>query len=212
MRKYLPAIVFSIGFCGFIIAQVLSDHLFAEQSAGDKKLVQQYESIFNKVNFRTTNHENISLGAIKAPVIIVNFWASWCAPCIEEFPSLANLRSLYSKNDLEIIGVNTDDTNQMSVIRKIKEKFKLDFPMVADSNSQLVEKFMISSIPTTIVFSAGKVIEISRGNSDFDDKDFVNKLNAAIKENSKKKVGNASEGNNRSVFQLFSFYQEKKKS
>ena len=73
-----------------------------------------------KINFININNEVINLKRFKNSLIVINFWATWCAPCIEEMPSLNRLKTNPIFNNLEIIPINVGRDN----VEKSKNFFK----------------------------------------------------------------------------------------
>ncbi len=88
---------------------------------------------------------------------LLNFWASWCDACMEEMPSLVRLREAYASQGFEIIGVNLDE-NPLEIIPQIQKKFQIPFPLVADSQSTLVQLFAVYAIPMTLVLDQNRKV------------------------------------------------------
>ena len=181
IKKYIPIIAtLSLGLV-VLISQVFfkGRDINASPSKMQNKLKLHYENNFKNIEFES-NGKKISLKDSKAPVVILNFWASWCIPCLEEFPSLVSLRKKYKSQNVVIIGVNTDEPDSYSDAKKIMEKYKINFPIIFDKKSELVSKFKISAIPISIVFEKGKVVEISNGAKDFYAGEFLEKLDTMV--------------------------------
>lgn len=169
MKKYFPILVSVMLFSGFLATQIFFNitNTSAHLSAKDKKLRKHYETVFADSKFQTVHGETLTLSQIKAPIVVLNFWASWCVPCKKEFPSLEKLYRHYGKDNVVVIGINSDETNQMSAIRKTIEEYDITFPIVADKEDFILRDFMVSSIPLTLIFFQEKVIDVSQGFKDF---------------------------------------------
>ena len=61
-------------------------------------------------------------------VVLVNFWATWCVPCREEFPELSRLQAKYGPRGLQVLGVSTDFASQMPAVEKFLAEQKPRFP------------------------------------------------------------------------------------
>jgi thiol-disulfide isomerase/thioredoxin len=70
----------------------------------------------------------VSLEALRGRVVLVNFWATWCEPCREEFPSLSRLATAYRAKGLTVLGVSTDLASQMPGVEKFLAAQNASFP------------------------------------------------------------------------------------
>jgi thiol-disulfide isomerase/thioredoxin len=68
------------------------------------------------------------LAARKGKVVLVNFWATWCVPCREEFPDLARLQHAYGDKGLAVVGISTDFSSQMPAVEKFLSAQNPPFP------------------------------------------------------------------------------------
>lgn len=80
----------------------------------------------------------------KGKILIVNFWATWCAPCVKEFPGLMNLRREFSEEDLTIVGISMD--YGMRPVENFVKLNKVNFPIFLDDES-IGSMLSIKSIP-----------------------------------------------------------------
>lgn len=182
MKKYIPILLFIMAFSGFLSTQILWDsyHLNAQQVDQDKQKHSVYESAFQGLKLTTTKSTSIELKNEKEPVVLLNFWASWCVPCLKEFPSLVEFQKKY-KGKVKVIGVNGDEEDAPALVTKTEKKYHLNFESATDTDSAISNKFMISTYPVSIVFSHGKVIFVSKKIHNFMDSDFISMIDSAVK-------------------------------
>ena len=84
---------------------------------------------------KTNQGKNLRLNDFRGKVVMVNFWATWCAPCRKELPYLDALYKKYKKKGFVLLGVNVD--NDLQVAKKMASEFKISFPVLYD-NAQKV--------------------------------------------------------------------------
>ena len=127
-----------------------------------------------KINFINTNNEVINLNSFKNSLIIINFWATWCAPCIEEMPSLNRLQKNTAFNNLKILPINVG-RDSIEKSKNFYKKLKIDnLEIYLDKDIELANKFLLRGLPTT-VFINKKGEEFARviGFINFDDKRII---------------------------------------
>ncbi|HEY0308483.1 MAG TPA: TlpA disulfide reductase family protein [Acidobacteriaceae bacterium] len=74
------------------------------------------------------NHKRVDINAYRGKVVLLNFWATWCAPCQLEIPRFVAWQSQYGAQGLQVIGVSMDD--DPALVRKLITKLKLNYPVV----------------------------------------------------------------------------------
>lgn len=86
-------------------------------------------------------------GAVSGKVVLVDFWASWCAPCKEELPVLDKLYQKYRARGLEVIGVNQDENVENAA--KFLRRSKLSFPVLHDANRSVAAAYAPTKMPSS---------------------------------------------------------------
>ncbi len=180
MKKYFPILIFLLVFFMFLGGQVSYDLAYSKKGSLSDDSYLHYQKLFDEFDFDSISGQRVELVNIKAPIVILNFWASWCLPCIEELPSLVALRKLYSEQEVFILGVNSDQDNQYFKIKKIVRKLKLNFPQVADSTGEILANFNVEALPLTLFFYRGKVLKVNYGAIDFMSKPILSKLEGIL--------------------------------
>lgn len=102
------------------------------------------------VELTDTYKNTLKLSELKGFVILINFWATWCPPCIDELPSIERLsRHLAGNSKFKMITIlYNDDVNK--VLRYMKET-GYTFPVYLDSEGDAAEKFGITGVPETFI-------------------------------------------------------------
>ena len=132
---------------------------------------------YENVIFKDKNQKDVNLSNYKGKLLIVNFWATWCAPCREEMPSLDSLQLDSRLNNLKVFPVNIgqEDISKSEIFFKELNIQNLD--IYFDSKITLAKKFTLRGVPTTILFNK-KGQEFARiiGSIDFNNEEFINWL------------------------------------
>jgi thiol-disulfide isomerase/thioredoxin len=81
-----------------------------------------------------------ALGSYKGKVVLVNYWATWCAPCVDEFPSLVKLQKQYRDQGLVVVGISFDDPDDKAKVVAFTGQNQVDFPILMRKSGSL-EKF-----------------------------------------------------------------------
>ena len=125
--------------------------------------------------------ENIKLSEMRGRVVLVNFWATWCAPCKEELPFFNQLYKKYRKTGLEILGVNIDKSSRKAA--DFSSSLGLEFPILLDPSGTVSSKYHITSMPSTIVVGKdGTIRYVHRGYLPGDPKRYNKEIRALLKE------------------------------
>ena len=101
------------------------------------------------------NDQEIEIDLMKQEYdfILVNFWATWCAPCVEEMPSLSKLQSLFNIDELKIITIATGRNNQNKIAEFFSNHVILNLENFRDPKGTLATKLGIFGLPSTILIS-----------------------------------------------------------
>ena len=133
--------------------------------------------IYEDVVFMDINQKNVNLDDFKGKLIILNFWATWCAPCREEMPSLDDLQINTKLNNLKIFPVNIGQEDISKSKFFFKELNIKNLDIYIDAPTTLAKKFSLRGVPTTIIFNKeGKEFARIMGSIDFNGEEFINWL------------------------------------
>jgi thiol-disulfide isomerase/thioredoxin len=113
----------------------------------------------------STSGENITLASYKGNVLVMDFFATWCAPCREAIPHLVDLNRKYNKQGLRVLGLSADEDGDKAV-KSFVAQMKIPYP-VALANEKLLNDYALRSIPTLyIINKKGAVVERYMGFND----------------------------------------------
>ena len=133
--------------------------------------------IYEEIVFKDSSGEDVSLDDFKGKLLILNFWATWCAPCREEMPSLDSLQSNSNFDNLKIFPINIGQENISKSDSFFKEIGIQDLDIYFDAPITLAKKLSLRGVPTTILFNKkGEEFGRIMGSIDFNDLDFTDWL------------------------------------
>ena len=105
-----------------------------------------------------------SLGDFAHNLVVLNFWATWCAPCTAEMPTLEALWQRYQARGLVVLGVSVDRGAPRRLLEPYVTQHALTFPILLDSDLQTSRAWRVTSLPATfIVKPGGEVVGMAAG-------------------------------------------------
>jgi thiol-disulfide isomerase/thioredoxin len=117
---------------------------------------------------RTFTGADLRLEDFAGRTILVNFWATWCAPCVAEMPALQRLRDRLGKDRIEVIAVNFQEN--AARIAPFVEDLKLTFPVVRDHDGSVRTAWRVTVFPSTFVVGPDRrIVLVATGEVDWDD-------------------------------------------
>jgi peroxiredoxin len=123
-------------------------------SHSETPLVNKHAPAFARVDLHTSRQ--IHLSGYRGKVVLLNFWATWCAPCLLEMPRFVAWQRQYAKSGLQVIGVSMDDDD--SPVRPLDRKLNLNYPVVM-GDEKLGELYGgILGLPVTYLIDRNGVI------------------------------------------------------
>ena len=116
---------------------------------------------------RDLDGKPVRLESFRGRTVLVNFWATWCAPCVVEMPSIARLREALHAEGFEVLAVNHQEN--AARIRPFVERLRLGFPVVRDHDGAVRRAWGVSVFPSSFVVDpAGNVALVAVGELDWD--------------------------------------------
>lgn len=181
-KKIFPIMAIFTFFITVLVLQMTlsGNYSSAQKTSITEEKTKAYEDIFDELKLETTKGSKFELKELDQEIVILNFWASWCQPCVSEFKALNDLIGMFPENKLIVIGINNDDENASKAIKKIEKKYELKFESVKDEDSDIAGKYRINNIPASIVYHKGKIIHFVNKEYDFTNSEFVSLLKSKM--------------------------------
>lgn len=120
-----------------------------------------------------TKGNQVSLASLRGKIVMVNFWATWCPPCIEEMPSMERLNEVMAGDDFVMLAINTEADGR-NVVPPFLKKTPHTFPVLYDDKGVVQSRYGVFKFPESfIVGKDGKVIEKVIGPLDWSSPDTI---------------------------------------
>ena len=154
----------------FFAQQLLGEAIYSKNIIVHKKPLE-----IKELKFQDFNLNEVDLSGTKGNIMILNFWATWCAPCKKEMPSLERLSIKYP--EIIIYPINLEKPNQDKTKKFFTDLEISKLNIYFDPDFSLVKLFNMRGVPTSILIDKnGKEFGRVIGEVDFFDKSFVNFL------------------------------------
>ena len=160
-----------------IIFILMLSNSFASDASDVKNLVINKElKNYSDITFLNIKNKELNLNDYKGNLVLLNFWATWCAPCKDEMPSLDNLQK---KDGIFVFPINMEEKNLNKTDKFYNDLNIKNLNTYFDEGLKLVKVFALRGVPTTIILNKDKemVARIS-GSINFDDEKFISWLNS----------------------------------
>lgn len=133
------------------------------------------------IRFKDASGKEIDLGSLKGKVVFLNFWATWCPPCLAEMPSVNKLYNQFA-NDKDVVFILVDADSDFGKAQKYMHRKGYKLP-VYNASGSIPETIFKGSLPTTVVFDKkGRIAYNEAGAANYGSEkfiDFIKKLKAS---------------------------------
>lgn len=130
---------------------------------------------------KSRSGENIKLSELRGDVVMVNFWASWCAPCRQEMPLLEDLYEHYADLGFTLLGVNVEEDSQPALA--LLKEIPVTFPVLLDTRNQVSKLYDVVAMPSTVILDRdGHVRYVHKGYLPGYENDYREQIKELIRE------------------------------
>ena len=130
--------------------------LLALGSAGPTAALEDGDQAPTFAGAALEGDEKLSLAAYRGKVIYLDFWASWCAPCLTSIPMLEKLRQELAGEEFQILAINVDRDRERA--KKFLARHPVGYPSVSDPEGRLPATFGVEAMPTSFLIDRHGVI------------------------------------------------------
>lgn len=116
-----------------------------------------------------------SLSDYKGKVLVINFWATWCPPCVKEMPSLQQAWEQLRGEDIAVLAINMGEQKQ--AIEGFIQKYPVELPILLDKEFDMADAWSVTGLPTTyVVDPEGQIVSQVIGERQWDDPDLLEEI------------------------------------
>lgn len=127
------------------------------------------------------NGDPVTLSEYRGSIVFINFWATWCGPCLAEMPTMEALYKAFERKDFEILAISTD-AQGVAVTRPFRNEMKLTFPILHDSDYRVGLAYGARTLPMSfLVDRKGVIIHRIFGARDWESPEAKEIIRAALK-------------------------------
>ena len=122
---------------------------------------------------KTLDGKSLKLSDLRGKAVLLNFWATWCAPCKIETPWIVDLQNQYAAQGLQVVGVSMDDESDTEGIKKFAQEMHMNYPILRGSEDVASAYGGMEFLPTTFFVGrdgnvTGRILGL-KGRSDLED-------------------------------------------
>ena len=155
----------------YLISTVIS---FSDEPNIKNLVIHKQNKKLENIIFTDVDNKSVNLKEFSSQLVIINFWATWCAPCREEMPSLDKLQGKKEFDNLKILTINVGQESVDKSLSFFKELEIENLELYFDDSINLAKIFSLRGLPTSILINKnGEEFARIVGSIDFNDKKFV---------------------------------------
>jgi cytochrome c biogenesis protein CcmG, thiol:disulfide interchange protein DsbE len=133
--------------------------------------------------------DSVPLSTFAGDVVLLNIWATWCAPCVYEMPALQRLHEQLAHEGLRVVAVSVDGPQGAfglggepgGLVAEFRDRFDLTFTILLDPSGRIQNRFQVNGLPTTFIIDRqGRIQRKVLGARDWDAPRFVDEIRALL--------------------------------
>ena len=140
-----------------ILVMILTSGLLITGCAGGSEPTATVGKAAPDFELQNLDGQSISLSDLKGKPVLINFWATWCGPCVSEMPYLQEIHDEWSGKGLVVLAINIGDSS--SEAEQFLQNHNLSLPVLLDTGKVVAQRYNIRGIPTTFFIDKDGIIQ-----------------------------------------------------
>ncbi|MFQ5869257.1 MAG: peroxiredoxin family protein [Candidatus Zixiibacteriota bacterium] len=99
--------------------------------------------------------ESYTLSELKGKVVLLDFWATWCKPCVVSIPHLNKLNLRFQEEEFLLLGINVDRYKSKSSLKRFVKQYEINYPVLADKGGKVAAQYRAFALPTSFLINRG---------------------------------------------------------
>lgn len=142
------------------------------------------EAQISTYKLNNLSNEKVSIKDLQGEYTVVDFWATWCKPCVSAIPKLNTIYQEFAADGVKLIGVNVDSPRNSSKVKPMVKSLGVTYPVLLDPDQELVEEYNVVVFPTLIILNKkGKQVFVHEGFNPGDEELIKAEITNLIKDN-----------------------------
>ena len=142
---------------------LISISMLSRTTLAEEEKQEENKQLAWDFTLKSQNGKNIKLSELRGRVIAINFWASWCGNCIQQFPVLNKYYQKNKNKDFSLLSINIDD--DLHKATRLVQKRKFNYPVLFDTTNQVSRLYSVSDLPSLILIDRDGYIRYSLDDS-----------------------------------------------
>lgn len=153
---FVGAVLFGVGAAFVILSYTQKDTTIASIPLGASALLREGKPA-PQFTLRTLDgSRTVSLTELRGKVVLINFWASWCPPCVEETPDLVAAYSQIADPNVVFVGIGMQDEN--AKLQTFAAEYKIPYLVVEDPEGKVGDAYGVRGMPTTVYIDRDGIV------------------------------------------------------
>ena len=146
--------------------------------------LHSYSQSIYDFELENTDGELVSYEELKgSKLTVIDFWATWCKPCVNSIPKLVELYDSYDKEEVAFIGISIDSPRNLAKVKPFMQSMGVNYPVLLDMNQEVMRDMNLTSVPALLIVNADdEIVSFHEGFAPGDEDKIKKEIDAFVYE------------------------------